>query len=82
MGRLVNLLPLAFVLEHGRPQRGGRGSRQEASRVMAGTSGPEAFTHLLRLLMMHFDGVHTEEGYTKLHTFGMCDGTPFSDFSR
>ena len=49
---------------------------------MAGASGPEAFTHLLRLLMMHFDGVHTEEGYTKLHTFGMCDGTPFSDFSR
>ena len=28
VGRLVNLLPLVFVLEH-RPQRGGRGSRQK-----------------------------------------------------
>ena len=31
--------------------------------------------------MTHFDGVDTEEGYTKLHTFGMCNSTPFSDFS-
>ena len=82
MGRLVNLLPLVFVLEHG-PQRGGRGSRQEVSRSIAGgASGPEAFTLLLRLLMTHFHGVDTEEGYTKLHTFGMCNGMPFSDFSR
>ena len=29
-----------------------------------------------------FDGVDKEEGYTKLHTFGMCNGMPFSDFSR
>ena len=48
------------------------------SRAMAGgASGPEAFTLLLRLLMTHFDGVDTVEGYTKLHTFGMCNGMPF-----
>ena len=83
MGRLVNLLPLVFILEHGRPQRGGRGSRQKVSRAMAGgASGPEAFTFLLRLLMTHFDGVDTEEGYTKLQKFGMCNGMPFSDFSK
>ena len=53
------------------------------SRAMTGgASGPEVFTLLLRLLMTHFDGVDTEEGYTKLHTFGMCNGMPFSDFSR
>ena len=33
-------------------------------------------------MITHFDGVDTEEGYTKLHTFGMCSGMPFSDFSR
>ena len=83
MGRLVNLLPLVFVFEHGRPQRGARGSRQEVSRAMAGrASGPERFTLLLGMLMTHFDGVDTEEGYNKFHTFGMCNGTPFSDFSR
>ena len=82
VGRFINLLPLVFGLEHG-PQRGGRGTRQEMSRAMAGgASGPKAFTLLLRLLMTHFDGVDTEEGYTKLLTFGMCTGTPFSDFSR
>ena len=42
-----------------------------------GASGPEAFTLLLRLLITHFDGVYTEEGYTTLHTFGMCNGMPF-----
>ena len=53
------------------------------SRAMAGgASGPEAFTLLLRLLMTRFDEVDTKEGYTELHTFGMCNGTPFSDFSR
>ena len=76
VGRLVNLLPLAFVLEHG-PQRSGRDCRQKVSRAMAGSSGPEAFTLLLRLLITHFDGVVTEEGYTNLHTFGMCNGMPF-----
>ena len=83
VGRLVNLPQLVFVLEHGRQQRGGRGSRQEVSRAMAeGACGPEAFTLLLCLLMTHFDGVDTGEGYTKLHKFGMCNDTPFSDFSR
>ena len=53
------------------------------SRAMAGGAfGPEAFILLLCLLITHFDGVDTEEGYTKLHTFGMCNGMPFSDFSR
>ena len=65
------------------PQRGGRSSRQEVSRAMVGgASGPEAFTLLLLLVMTHFDGVDKEEGYTKLRTFGMCNGTPLSDFSR
>ena len=41
----------------------------QVSRAMAGgSSGPEAFTLLLRLLMTHPDRVDTEEGYTKLHT--------------
>ena len=50
--------------------------------MAGGASGPEAFTLLLRLLITHFDGVDTEEGYTKLHTFGMCNDTPFTVFSR
>ena len=33
VGRLVNLLPLVFVFEHG-PQRDGRGSRQEVSKTI------------------------------------------------
>ena len=82
MGRLAHPLPLIFGLEHG-PRRGDRGSRQEVSRAMAGgASGPEAFTLLLLLLMTHFDRIDNEEGYTKLHTFGVCNGTPLSDFSR
>ena len=47
-----------------------------------GAAGPEAFTLLLRLLMTHFDRVDTGEGYTKLHIFGVCKGTPSRDFSR
>ena len=31
--------------------------------------------------MMHFGRVDTEEGYTRLHNFGVCTGTPFCDFS-
>ena len=78
VGRLVNLLPLVFVLKHGRPQRGGRGERHNVSKAMAGgASGPEAFTLLLHLLMTHFNGVDTEEGYTKLHIVGMCNGMTF-----
>ena len=65
MGRLVDLPPLVFVLEHGRPPRGGRGSRHEVSRAMAGGAyEPGAFTLLLGLLMKHSDGVYTEEGFT------------------
>ena len=55
---------------------------KEVSRAMAGgASGPEAFTLLLRLLITQNDGGDTEEGCTKLHTFGMSNGMPFSDFS-
>ena len=50
--------------------------------MVGGASGPETFTLLLRLLMTHFDVVDAEEGYTKLHTFGVCNSTSFSDFSR
>ena len=50
--------------------------------IAGGATGPETFTLLLRLLIIHFDGVDTEESYTKLHSFGMCNGTPFSNFSR
>ena len=45
-------------------------------------SGAETFTLLLRLLITHLDGVDAEECYTKLHTFGVGNGMPFSDFSR
>ena len=55
----------------------------QVSRAMDdGTSGPEAFTLLLRLLWTHFDRVDMGEGYTRLHTSGVCNGTPLSDFSR
>ena len=83
VGRLVNLLPFVLVLEHGRPQRGGRGNRQEVSETIArGASGPEAFSVLFLLLMTHFHGVDTDESYTKLHNCKMCNGMPFPDFSR
>ena len=77
---LVNLRPLVSSLDHGR-RRGGRGSRQERSSVVTGgTSGPKAFTFLLRLLVTHFDRVHRGKGYTKLHTFGTYNGTLFYCF--
>ena len=82
VGRLANLLPLVSGLEHG-PRRGDRGSRQQVSRAIAGgASEPEGFHLPLRLLMTHFDRVDTEEGYTILHTFEMCNGMPFSDLGR
>ena len=56
----------------------GQGSRA----TDGGASGSEAFTLLLRLLVTHLDWVNTGEGYTKLHAFGVCDGTSFSDLSR
>ena len=52
----------------------------QVSRALdGGASELEAFTLLLRLLVAHFD---TGEGYIKLHIFEVCNGTPFSDFSR
>ena len=50
--------------------------------VEDGASGPEACTLLLRRLMTHFDRVDTGEGYTRVHNFGVCTGTPFCDFGR
>ena len=49
--------------------------------VEEGASGPEAFNLLLRRLMTHFDRVDTGEGYARQHSFGVCSGTPFCDFS-
>ena len=55
----------------------------QVSRALdGGASRPGAITLLLRLLVTHFDRVGTGEGYTKLHSFGACNGTLFSDFSR
>ena len=66
--RLVNPPPLVFSLEHATVVAG-----PNVSQAMAkGESGPGTFTLLLRLLMTHFDLVDTEEGYTKLHTLGIC----------
>ena len=47
-----------------------------------GASGPEAFTLPLRLPLTHFDRVNTGKGYTKLHAFGVCNGTHSFHFSR
>ena len=57
------------------------GFQQVSRDVEEGASGPEAFNLLLRRLMTHFDRVDTGEGYTRLHSFGVCTGTPFCDFS-
>ena len=55
----------------------------QASRAIKDvTSGPEAFTLLLRLLTTQFDRVGTGEGYTRLHNLGVSTGTPFCDVSR
>ena len=53
-----------------------------SSDVEEGASGPEAFNLLLRRLMTHFDRVDPGEGYTRLHSFDVCTGAPFCDFSR
>ena len=54
--------------------------RQVSRDVEEGASGPEAFTLVLRRLMTHFDRVDTGEGYTRLHNFGVCNGTPLLRF--
>ena len=56
--------------------------RQVSRDVEEGASGREALNLLLRRLMTHFDRVDTGEGYTRHHSFGVCTGTPFCDFSR
>ena len=32
--------------------------------------------------MTHFDRVDTGESYRRLHSYGLCTGTPFCHFSR
>ena len=51
--------------------------RQVSRDVDEGASGPEAFSLLLRRLMTRFDRVDMRESYTRLHSFGVCTGTPF-----
>ena len=55
---------------------------QVSRAVIERASGPEAYTLLLGLLTTHFNRVDTGEGYTRLHNFGVCTGTPFSHFIR
>ena len=55
MGRLVNLFPLAFGLEHG-PRRGDRGSRQQASDSFPGGCCSSAE----RLSKLTVSGDHTK----------------------
>ena len=50
--------------------------------MSGGVPGSEAFNLLLRLLVTPIDRVDTGEDYTKLRTFGVCNGTPFYYFSR
>ena len=49
--------------------------RQVSRDVEEGASVPEVFNLLLRRLMTHVDRVDTGEGYTRLHSFGVCTGT-------
>ena len=56
--------------------------RQVSKDVEEGASGREDFNLLLRRLMTHLDRVDTAEGYTRLHSVGVCTGMPFCDFSR
>ena len=55
--------------------------RQVSRAMNGGASGPGAFTLLLRLHVVHFDRVDTREGYTKLHTLGVCNGTPLYELT-
>ena len=48
----------------------------------AHSSGPEAFNQLLWLISSHFDHGDGTASYHRLQTFGVANGTPFSDFFR
>ena len=56
--------------------------RQVSRDVEEGASGPEAFNLLLCRVMTHLDRVDMADGYTRLHSFGVCTGTLFCDFTR
>ena len=55
---------------------------QGSRALAAGSTGPENLTLLLRLLSNHFDHIDTGASNTKLHSFGVSNGTPFCEFSR
>lgn len=48
----------------------------------AGATGLDTFKSFLRRLTPHYDSPDTEQGHTKLNTFGVCTGTLFCDYSR
>ncbi|CAN0535797.1 unnamed protein product, partial [Laminaria digitata] len=48
----------------------------------AGPSGPEVFKLLLRLISTYFDHGDRSASIAKLHSFGVANKTPFSDYSR
>ena len=47
-----------------------------------GTTGPGAYILVSKLLGARFDRVDTGVRYTKLHNFGVSNGTSLNDFSR
>ena len=48
----------------------------------AHATGPEAFNQLLLLICSHFDPGDGTAALQRLHTFGVANGTPFSDSFR
>lgn len=55
----------------------------QASRALKGGATGAGYLNLLpRLLTYHDHRAHVGEGYTELHTFGVCTSTPFRDFRR
>ena len=56
---------------------------QQVTRSLdAGSSGPEAFAQLLRLLAGQFDAGDAQESFLRLQQFGVSDGVGFSDYLR
>ena len=56
---------------------------QQVTRSLdAGSSGPEAFAQLLRLLAGQFDAGDAQESFSRLQQFGVSDGVGFSDYLR